>query len=548
MGFLKKTLRCIFSIVVLTVFLLSNLKYASASEKDYEVITKEAAQRKAEIYVKAIGEHSYPNWIDSKFSESKTLRDLNGKVKGYLFQIQKENQDYGYVIVNGSMIGSSILESTRAGNNPYKDIHENDAVYNGPIQYFKKENGLVTSLSTNEIIPKEDLIKNKSLKEEVVYSSKNFGGNVIQQETFNSKIIKDVPDYTWLVGCVPTAIANIVAYWSKNGFPNLLKNNETSDWLIDNLGTMMGTDRGTAESTGGVKYGTRTDRIAPALQIYWNNRGYSSPDFNYAEYKKITFDTIKRELDSGRPYGFSVYKHNMYEEHYLTGIGYEELIIPDLNEKFQTVIVHDTWASTPEDVSLDYNELIKTIDSYLLINPYIFKDVPKGYWAYDQIMYMVGNKIMNGYGNGYFGAQDNMTREQLAAFLYRYIKPVDTNENPYGDISDSPFKKEITALTKRGIFSVNSEKKFNPKNPATRAEIAAVLTKAFDLKVKANYEFNDMKGHWANEYVKALYSNGIANGTGNKNFSPSANVTREQMAMFLYRAINLDPNYTPSPI
>lgn len=164
MGFLKKTLRCIFSIVVLTVFLLSNLKYASASEKDYEVITKEAAQRKAEVYVKAIGEHSYPNWIDSKFSESKTLRDLNGKVKGYLFQIQKENQDYGYVIVNGSMIGSSILESTRAGNNPYKDIHENDAVYNGPIQYLKKENGLVTSLSTNEIIPKEDLIKGSVAK------------------------------------------------------------------------------------------------------------------------------------------------------------------------------------------------------------------------------------------------------------------------------------------------------------------------------------------------------------------------------------------------
>ncbi|MGR5971054.1 S-layer homology domain-containing protein [Bacillus paranthracis] len=57
-----------------------------------------------------------------------------------------------------------------------------------------------------------------------------------------------------------------------------------------------------------------------------------------------------------------------------------------------------------------------------------------------------------------------------------------------------------------------------------------------------------MKGHWANEYVKALYTNGIANGTGNKNFSPDANVTREQMAMFLFRAINLNPNFKPSPI
>ncbi|QWI47045.1 S-layer homology domain-containing protein [Bacillus mycoides] len=545
---MKKILKCMFSILIVTVFLLSNLKNASASEKDYDTITKAEAQRKAEIYVQAIGKQSYPNWIDSKFSESKTLRDLDGKVKGYLFQIQKDNQDYGYVIVNGSMIGSSIIESTRAGDNPYKDIREDHAVYAGPIQYFKKENGLVTNLSTNEIIAKKDLIKNKNIKEEVLYSSKAFIGNINQQEIYNSKIIKNVPDYTWLVGCVPTAIANIVAYWSENGFPNLLKNNETSDWLIDTLGTMMGTDRGNGESTGGVKYGTYTDRIDPALQIYWNNRGYSSPDFNYAAYKKIPFDTIKRELDSGRPYGFSVAKHNLYTEHYLTGIGYEELIIPDLNEKFQTLIVHDTWDSTPEEVYLDYNELINKIDSYLTINPYIFKDVPKGHWAYEQIMYMVGNKIMTGYGNGYFGAQDNMTREQLAAFLYRYLKPVDTNENLYTDISDSPFKKEILALTKRGIFTVNSEKKFNPKNTASRAEIASVLTKAFNLKVKANYEFNDMKGHWANEYVKALYSNGIANGIGNKNFGPSANVTREQMAMFLYKAINLDPNYTSNPI
>lgn len=57
-----------------------------------------------------------------------------------------------------------------------------------------------------------------------------------------------------------------------------------------------------------------------------------------------------------------------------------------------------------------------------------------------------------------------------------------------------------------------------------------------------------MKGHWANEYVKALYSNGIASGTGGKNFSPYASVTREQMAMFLYRAINLNPNFMPNPI
>ncbi|WP_307838450.1 MULTISPECIES: S-layer homology domain-containing protein [unclassified Bacillus (in: firmicutes)] len=93
------------------------------------------------------------------------------------------------------------------------------------------------------------------------------------------------------------------------------------------------------------------------------------------------------------------------------------------------------------------------------------------------------------------------------------------------------------ALTARGIFSVNAEKKFNPKNNMTRAELAVVLVKAFDLKPQGNVEFTDMKSHWANEYVKILAGNQIASGTGDGNFNPNGFVTREQFSMFLYRTI-----------
>ncbi len=166
-----------------------------------------------------------------------------------------------------------------------------------------------------------------------------------------------------------------------------------------------------------------------------------------------------------------------------------------------------------------------------------FIDVPKTHWAYKEMMYMAENKIITGYGNGYFGATDQITREHLAAFLYRYLKPQDSANNPFVDISESNFKKEILALTARGIFSVNAEKKFNPKNNMTRAEMATVLVKAFNLKPQGNFEFTDMKGHWANEYVKILAGNDITSGTGDGNFNPNGIVTREQFSMFLYRTI-----------
>lgn len=166
-----------------------------------------------------------------------------------------------------------------------------------------------------------------------------------------------------------------------------------------------------------------------------------------------------------------------------------------------------------------------------------FIDVPKTHWAYKEMMYMAENKIITGYGNGYFGATDPIIREHLAAFLYRYLKPQDSTNNPFVDIGDSNFKKEILALTARGIFSVNIEKQFNPKNNMTRAEMAAVLVRTFDLKPQGNFDFTDMKGHWANEYVKILAGNKITNGTGDGNFNPNGLVTREQFSVFLYRTI-----------
>lgn len=164
-----------------------------------------------------------------------------------------------------------------------------------------------------------------------------------------------------------------------------------------------------------------------------------------------------------------------------------------------------------------------------------FADVPKSHWAYNAIEYLVARGIMLGYGDGYFGAKDGVIREHAAAFLYRAIRPEDTNENPFVDIEYSPFKKEILALTKRGVFTPSDF--FSPTSIASRAVAATIIARAFNLTSSTDHQFNDTKNHWANEYIKALYSNGITTGTGDNNFRPDDVVTREQFAVFLYKAL-----------
>ncbi|PQZ59371.1 MULTISPECIES: S-layer homology domain-containing protein [Bacillus] len=178
-----------------------------------------------------------------------------------------------------------------------------------------------------------------------------------------------------------------------------------------------------------------------------------------------------------------------------------------------------------------------------------FPDVPKDHWSFEAITNLTSKEIIAGYDNGKFGFGDVVTREQVAALMYRVLKPELKSEytNPYSDISaeTTMFPNEILALTDMGIFVGDGKGTFRPKEFLTRAEMAVIIQNAFKLKVKAQHTFNDVPSkHWANNAISALESNGIAAGNGAGAFNPSGIVTREEYAQFLYNAmasyINLD--------
>ncbi|MGR4030942.1 S-layer homology domain-containing protein, partial [Bacillus sp. ZZQ-131] len=118
----------------------------------------------------------------------------------------------------------------------------------------------------------------------------------------------------------------------------------------------------------------------------------------------------------------------------------------------------------------------------------VFEDVPYGFWAYDAIMDLAYHKIILGYGNGKYGVGDLTTREQVAGIIYRTLEMKEEGSvaNPYKDISDSTttFKKEILALTKRGVFTGDGQGNFRPKAPVSRAEMAVILKRAFTFETK----------------------------------------------------------------
>ncbi|EEM92099.1 Surface layer protein [Bacillus thuringiensis IBL 200] len=185
-----------------------------------------------------------------------------------------------------------------------------------------------------------------------------------------------------------------------------------------------------------------------------------------------------------------------------------------------------------------------------------FNDVPANHWSTKAIYDLTNRKVVQGYGNNIFGFGDNVTRGQVARMIYMYVKPADADasfKNPFTDIKGHLFEKEILALAKAGLVNGFGDGKYGPDDILTREQMAQVLTNAFKFKATKTTSFTDIdKNSWALKAISALEENGVTIGTGGNMYSPYTHVTREQYSQFLYNSINAveketKPEVKPDP-
>ena len=127
-----------------------------------------------------------------------------------------------------------------------------------------------------------------------------------------------------------------------------------------------------------------------------------------------------------------------------------------------------------------------------MLNP--FYDVPAGEYYYDAVLWAASNGIVYGFPDGSFMPEDNITRQQLAAIIYRYAAftgnpfPEDPQAAApellnsalnewYSDAADIDdyARAPALALAKKGIMLGGLGYMFNPRDNGTRAQTAAIL-------------------------------------------------------------------------
>lgn len=109
------------------------------------------------------------------------------------------------------------------------------------------------------------------------------------------------------------------------------------------------------------------------------------------------------------------------------------------------------------------------------------------------------------------------------------------------DVSGHWAQKNIEALVASGAIGGYPDGTFKPDRSISRAEFAGILVKAFQLEDKGGKIFADTAAHWAKETIAAATAGGIINGYDDNTFGPDDLITREQMAVMVFKAARLAP-------
>jgi len=187
-----------------------------------------------------------------------------------------------------------------------------------------------------------------------------------------------------------------------------------------------------------------------------------------------------------------------------------------------------------------------TTSGALQVNP--FTDVKTGDWFYAAVQYVRENGLMNGTSSTLFSPHANTTRGMVVTILYRMAgSPAVTAANPFDDVAAGQYyTNAVIWASENKIVTGYGNGKFGPNNAITREQMAVILMnyaklKGYDVSARAGLSgFGDVASvsGWAQDALSWANAKGFIQGSSNK-LTPGGNAERCQVAAILQRFIEM---------
>ncbi|MEY8317927.1 S-layer homology domain-containing protein [Oscillospiraceae bacterium 50-58] len=162
-----------------------------------------------------------------------------------------------------------------------------------------------------------------------------------------------------------------------------------------------------------------------------------------------------------------------------------------------------------------------------------------GMWYHEAVDYVLRNGLMNGYSNGTFGPNNNLTRAQFAQILFnKEGRPVVNYLLQYSDVANGAWYTEaIRWATSQGVVGGYGNGMFGPNDNITREQLAVMLWRYAGSPAATDKELHftdvDKASGYALEALRWAVENGIINGYGDGRLGPQGLATRGQVAQML---------------
>ena len=174
-----------------------------------------------------------------------------------------------------------------------------------------------------------------------------------------------------------------------------------------------------------------------------------------------------------------------------------------------------------------------------------FEDVNSGDWFHDSVKYIYEQKLMVGTGQSHFSPRLDTSRAMIATILWRLEgSPAPTQECTYTDCHPNAYYARAVAWgTEQGILNGYGGNLFGPDDPITREQLAAMLYRyAGNPAPDGTLEsFSDAEAssQYALDALCWAVKNGIMNGKGGGILDPKGCAIRAATAAMLHRYLTL---------
>lgn len=196
---------------------------------------------------------------------------------------------------------------------------------------------------------------------------------------------------------------------------------------------------------------------------------------------------------------------------------------------------------------------LKMFFSYILIFAILLQgfsfcvsadDIPadiQGHWAEKYAIRLINLYIMNGYNDGTFRLDGNITRAEFVKLLVtlRYGDYQEYDEEYFEDVSaDKWYYRYICTAFEEGVLEEEKGGAFRPDELITREEMVVMIVNSLKLSGGSS-SFGDVKkSHTHYKQISAAVKSGIINGYNDNTFRPENNATRGETAAMVCRILN----------